>query len=463
MFKWIHLPHRLILVSVLALLCISAEDAYAQFESGVKATAGPVRSTTRVPVTTIRKKIPRRPIRTATAVPEEEVSEAAPVVKEKAEDYYNIAVQRFNEQKYMDAINYLNQAVARNQSYAEAYYLLGDSFGLLSQYQQAVGYYDRALQLKTPDADQYYEMAQIYFKGNRMELAWDAFKKAVDSGLKSDELPNAYTFMAIAYQERQRWSDAVDAYKNVIRLSPNNATAYYNLGGAYYKQNLYSDAIEAYKGALNINSTTATENYNPNDAYFFMAESYWRMGRTADAAEAYKHAAEVDSKDTASLIYFAQICINDLQRDDDAIAALERAVSIGVDTHIPYGQSDALLALGKLYPGKRRYSDALRVLNEAINLKTRNPSEAYLYIGRVYIEMGQYSEAVSPLSEAVRQDPQNGPAYYSLGEVYVRLGNKSAAQQQYYSLSSISAPKPKDREVNADAARRLQAMINQMP
>jgi tetratricopeptide (TPR) repeat protein len=460
MVKGIRLLHTLILVSVVALLGGGAGEASAQdtFSAG-----GTVRKVTRVPVTSTRIKKLKRPRIANPGEVEDTAVNTAPVVRETAEDYYNIAVARFNEQKYTEAINYLNQAVARNQNYAEAYYLLGDSYGFLSQYQNAVANYDRALQIKTPDADQYYEMGLIYFKGNRMEQAWDVFQKAVNSGLKGDDMLNAYTFTAIAYQERQRWSNAVEAYNNVIRVAPNNATAYYNLGGAYYKQGMYSDAVQAYKNALAINSTTASENYSPNDAYFYMAESYQRMGRIEDAAEAYRLAAEVDKRDTASLLYYAQLCINKLYRDDEAIAALERATSIGVDPSIPYGQSDALLVLGKLYLGKKRYSDAVAALNSALSRQTRNPSEAHLYIGRVYIEMQRYNDAISPLSSAISADPQNGPAYYSLGEVYVRLGNRSGAQEQYNRLNSINATKARDREVNADAARRLYAMINQMP
>jgi tetratricopeptide (TPR) repeat protein len=50
----------------------------------------------------------------------------------------------------------------------------------------------------------------------------------------------------------------IEAYKQAIRINPNDATAYYNLGNAYDSLGLYKEAIEAYEQAILIDPMECT-------------------------------------------------------------------------------------------------------------------------------------------------------------------------------------------------------------
>jgi tetratricopeptide (TPR) repeat protein len=53
--------------------------------------------------------------------------------------------------------------------------------------------------------------------------------------------------MGVAYNELGKYQEAIDAYKETIKIKPDYHMAYYNMGGAYNKLKEYQKAIDAYK------------------------------------------------------------------------------------------------------------------------------------------------------------------------------------------------------------------------
>ncbi len=46
---------------------------------------------------------------------------------------------------------------------------------------------------------------------------------------------------------REKQAKEIEAYKQAIRINPDDAEAHYNLGVAYDESGMYKEAIEAYK------------------------------------------------------------------------------------------------------------------------------------------------------------------------------------------------------------------------
>ena len=75
-------------------------------------------------------------------------------------------------------------------------------------------------------------------------------------------MPMPGTTSGITYDNLNRYNDAIEAYRQALRINPEYADAWDNLGFAYRKLNRYNDAIEAYRQALRI---------NPEDAWAWYA------------------------------------------------------------------------------------------------------------------------------------------------------------------------------------------------
>ncbi len=85
--------------------------------------------------------------------------------------------------------------------------------------------------------------------------------------------------MGAAYYKLGQFPQAIDAFKQAVRLQPNNAEAHNNLGNAYYKAARYAEAVEAYKAAIAIKHDYA-------EAHFSLGVAYLTQGnRSAAKAE----------------------------------------------------------------------------------------------------------------------------------------------------------------------------------
>ena len=88
-------------------------------------------------------------------------------------------------------------------------------------------------------------------------------EQAYQASLKLAEDPLVYNNLGSLYLTIGRLSAAAASFNRAIRLDPNFALAYYNLGAANDAENNYEGAVRNYKRALELDSTLADPNVNP--------------------------------------------------------------------------------------------------------------------------------------------------------------------------------------------------------
>ena len=122
-----------------------------------------------------------------------------------------------------------------------------------------------------------------YDKLGRYQEAIESYKQAIRI---EPDYADAHNNLGITYGKLGRWQDAIESYKQAIRIEPDYAEAHYNLGFAYDELGLYQDAIESYKQAIRIKSDLAESHFN-------LGVAYDRLGRSQDAIEAYKQTIRI--------------------------------------------------------------------------------------------------------------------------------------------------------------------------
>jgi S1-C subfamily serine protease/Tfp pilus assembly protein PilF len=114
--------------------------------------------------------------------------------------------------------------------------------------------------------------------------AIEAFKQAIRIDPNN---ASAYGNLGKIYSSLGLDKDAIEACKQAIRIDPDHVDAYYGLGLTYYSLGLYKDAIEAFKQAIRINPDDA-------DPHFSLGISYFRIGAKSSALNEYKILKDLD-------------------------------------------------------------------------------------------------------------------------------------------------------------------------
>ncbi len=169
----------------------------------------------------------------------------------------------------------------------------------------------------------------------------------------NSEPENAYawTSLGFAYDNLDRYNDALEAHRHAISIDPENAYAWYHLGNACYGLNRYNDAIEAYRRAIRI---------DPGNAYAWnnLGIAYGKLNRYNEAIEAYRRGILINPQN-ADAWYILGNAYCKLNRYEDAIEAYRQGIRINPE----YANAWNNLGIAYFVSGNKTAAlDAVRVL-----------------------------------------------------------------------------------------------------
>ncbi len=197
----------------------------------------------------------------------------------------------------------------------------------------------------------------------------------------------------LEHDEKDEYDQAIQAYREVIRLKPDDAKpwyafAWYKLGIAYHRLEQYDQAIQAYREVIRLQPDYVKPWYNLGVAY------------------------------------------GDLQQYDQAIQAYREAIRLQPD------YAEAWNNLGIAYHRLERYDQAIQAHREAIRLQPDDASK-WSNLGATYLKLQQYEKAIQAFREAIRLQPDYAKAWNGLGVTYSLQGNRSGVMQVYERLKKL--------------------------
>ena len=142
---------------------------------------------------------------------------------------------------YNQAIEYYQKVLQLNPNLAEAYYNLGLAYGSLGQYQKAIEYFQKSIQLDPNLAEAYYFLGNAYVRLGQYQQAIEYYQKSLQ--LNPNDA-SAYNNLGLAYRKIGQYQKAIEYCQKALQLDPNFAKAYYNLGVAYLNLGQYQKAKE---------------------------------------------------------------------------------------------------------------------------------------------------------------------------------------------------------------------------
>jgi tetratricopeptide (TPR) repeat protein len=174
------------------------------------------------------------------------------------------------------------------------------------------------------------------------------FRRAIAMSPYSSYALDAFGYLADAYDKSGKTSEAIQTYKQAIRVFPTDDSIHLKYGNLLYGQGKYAEAVEQYRTAVNKNSSSY-------DNVYSLGEGYLAQGNYSNAVDQFNQAIKLAPKNSGG----------------------------------HYG-------LGKTYHKMGKLTEAVEQFQKAISLKT-DLYDAHYELGVVYTEQKQTRKAASEL------------------------------------------------------------------
>jgi Flp pilus assembly protein TadD len=114
-------------------------------------------------------------------------------------------------------------------------------------------------EVKTLDAQRYFSLGKSYEKTGTTQEALEAYKEAIR--IKPDFF-DAYVSLGLLYYRIGRYDESADAYLNAVALRPDDKSIYNKLGATYIILGNYSMALDTFRQSLKIDSKNPETHFN---------------------------------------------------------------------------------------------------------------------------------------------------------------------------------------------------------
>jgi Flp pilus assembly protein TadD len=282
------------------------------------------------------------------------------------------------QQEHWDkAAEQLQVVVEQTPTDGEAWMLLAVARANLSQFNEAGQAFSRAVAFPAQQEEASRLRRGFWVKSfnsgvdalgqNDFEAAVEAFSAAQAIDESNDD---ASRNLAFAYYQMDRTQDAIDVYRKILEMSPDDEDTAVRLGYLYFNEEDFVNAA----------ALLAAPGQGSTDPQL--------LGALATSYQA-------------------------LDREADALAVIETAMSAGV------ANVNMLLELGRTYWNAGAFDKAEEVYREAVALEPDN-ADANHNQAMALLELKKDGEAQTVLERVVELNPALGDAWYWLGVVYAR-------------------------------------------
>ncbi len=213
-------------------------------------------------------------------------------------------------------------------------------------------------------------------------------------------------------QPQAKAAEALAAYQRAVAIKPEFAQAQNSLGIALAQQGRSQEAERCFAAAVHANPGFAQGHNN-------LGNALKEQGRREEALPRYQEAVRLKPD-------FAEAYNNlgNLQRElgqlDDAVANCRQALRLKPDL------ADAHNNLGAAYSSLRRWEEAAASYRQAIALRP-NHAEAHSNLGSALRELGRTDEAIASLRQALQLKPDFAEAHGGLSMCLTQQGDLEAA------------------------------------
>jgi tetratricopeptide (TPR) repeat protein len=207
------------------------------------------------------------------------------------------------------------------------------------------------------------------------------------------------------------YESAASNYRAVIKLLPDVAEVYHNLGLVYYLQKKDLDAIETFHAALKLKPDL------PGSS-LFLGMAYLRSSQYEKAIDPLKRAIAQNPNESRAYLNLG-LCYMETGRHEEAMKALQNGLE-----HFPQ-DVEILYNLGKVYT---------KMMTATFQRMAETEPDSYRVhqlLGESYEARRETTKAIEEYKAAIARKPEAPGLHYALGNVLWKEGNLEEAAKEF--------------------------------
>lgn len=298
---------------------------------------------------------------------------------------------------------YVTNTVISDANSSDNPFTLGLNYMEMEQYDKALTAFEE-IRKQEPSSGIYCYIGMVYQEQNRLSDAIEAYKKALSFQAPPQIHGSAHLHIGIVYKAQGKIPLSQTHIQQALSLNPMTSEAYIHLGEAYLLQRKFDKAENAYHRSILL---------NPN-----FTESYYGLGRIFEiqrdyisAVKYYQKAIQQNPYDPQSHYRLAMTYRN-LQKSEESKTSMYQ------------------------FEKMKQYSDNVHHFRETIYKFPNNPI-LYLKLGELHERHDNPDDAQRVYEIANKLHPNYIPAYYRLGSLFIDKRNLEKATATYTKITKI--------------------------
>lgn len=348
------------------------------------------------------------------------------------EAYIQIANTYMAQEKYSDAISYLNKVLANKSAasfYPKIYLKLGLSYYNLNKDDEALGNYQKLLAQypQSEEAEEALENIEHIYVRKGQPKEYMAFLKSVGKSINASKA-DSLTYDAAEMKYRNKdCAGAITAFQNYLKSYPGGAFFLEaNFYGAECASNAkdWPSAITGYQQILN-----AGKNKFSEKAALYLARIYYfEMKNYPLAKETFSKLKDLSTSSENTLEALRGLVRSYYQTKDYASAKSAANELLDKKGLTSDDKAIANLVLGKSLQKSGMYNEAITAFKQSVANKSGWKDEARYEIAYTYFLLNQLKTSEKQAGEIIK----SGSVDYWIAKTYILLGDIYLAQNDYF-------------------------------
>ena len=348
-------------------------------------------------------------------------------------------------------------------------------------YPEAAAAFEKALSRAPDSFDVAINLAYAYVGASQPERAISLLSRL--GGRQSSWQANF--LLGQAYELADKPQEALRAFREAVRLKPDEASPHYELGRLLINssdENTQSEGAEEMQKAIHLNPhetdyyldlgtwllnqgnlkaavvllTQGVEQTEPSDKLYLMLgmAQYWLYG-SGPAIPTLKKVIDLNphAASAYNLLGYSYFFGGDYRQ---ALKYYQKAIAENPQNGLYfYGVARTLESLS-------RVNEAFRFAEESVRLDPHSSRNHYL-LGKIYAKLGRDHEAISQLETAVGLDPESESPYYLLARTYMRMNDPGKAQQWNQKLQELTTKKRQTERTTSEKIVAPSSRLSDLP